>query len=44
MQNREKQENIPEKKQDAALKHKDRQKNDDIILMSHGDGGLKRYS
>jgi hydrogenase expression/formation protein HypE len=41
MQNREKQENVPEKKQNAAVKHNDRQKNDDIILMSHGDGGLK---
>jgi hydrogenase expression/formation protein HypE len=29
------------KKQNAAVKHNDRQKNDDIILMSHGDGGLK---
>jgi hydrogenase expression/formation protein HypE len=41
MQNREKQENVPEKKQNTAVKHNDRQKNDDIILMSHGDGGLK---
>jgi hydrogenase expression/formation protein HypE len=41
MQNQGKQEKVPEKKQNAALKRRDRQMKDDIILMSHGDGGLK---
>ncbi len=41
MKNREKQEKVPEKKQNAAIKQHDRQKKDDIILMSHGEGGLK---
>jgi hydrogenase expression/formation protein HypE len=41
MQNQEKQKKVPEKKQSVALKNHDRQMKDGIILMSHGDGGLK---
>jgi hydrogenase expression/formation protein HypE len=41
MQNWEKQKNIAEKKQNGFIKNQDRQKKEDIILMSHGDGGLK---
>jgi hydrogenase expression/formation protein HypE len=41
MEKQEKQKNIPEKKQNGFLKNHDRQKKEDIILMSHGDGGLK---
>ncbi len=41
MQNRGKQENVPEKRQGTAVKYHGRQNKHDIILMSHGDGGLK---
>jgi hydrogenase expression/formation protein HypE len=41
MQNQGKQESVPEKKQNRLIKNQDRQNKVDIILMSHGDGGLK---
>jgi hydrogenase expression/formation protein HypE len=41
IQNREKMEKVPEKKRSKTLKHSRLLMKDDIILMSHGDGGLK---
>lgn len=41
MQNQQKQKNVPEKKQNVHVNKQEQPKKDDIILMSHGDGGLK---
>jgi hydrogenase expression/formation protein HypE len=41
MKNRKKQENVAEKILNTTVKHHNRPEKDDVILMSHGDGGLK---